>query len=1159
MVKKHFLKLLVLFIICFECGMNVKAQTMDMINIQKKYQRDRLLYTNGYAEYMSGDDIAYGNLWNRNTEGFITRATNGKMKIEWRSEPVTRIVNGKAHFLFLICLDQANQSVNFNVQMNNKSIGSFVNFHGEDWHKKENNGVEFAFERYAATAWKDGAMFLTISIPEHMVEINKPVVFSVTGENASSNAWFILFKQKLLIEAIGHRADTDECYQIVKTPKLVEVTLPKHFIGQKLQYKLGNKNGTAQCTIKGDYALLTLPFVESVNPSFKLTDQKHLLFDFSDLNTLGNNERLDGDYFNRTIVTDNKENQTRTIVFTRKYSTAMDCFRRLSVSDLNNAEAYVMVSSHQDIAWMDSPYQCVEDRDKIIVSPALRLLEKHPDYCYDIEDGLILEEYLERHPEKRSLITRFIKEGRLGIGASYTQPYEEMQSGEALARQFYYGKRWVETNFPGASSRTYWNVDVPGRTLQMPQILKKSGVDYVMYSRHERGIYNWFSPDGSSVSVFTPGHYTVASQFLVKSPEESIEPFSEYIHSFPDYRNDKKQPARIGLLSAEDMSEAHTYFHWIDGMKKISEREKLSLPTVKHATSNSFMDALSRDKERLPKISGERPDVWLYIHGPGHERALTTYRKAERQLRAAETFSTVASLLDGSFKHYPKDDLQKAWKALIYPDHGWGGNKGFITDSLFLEKYREANKIADKATGNSLLFLSSNIRSSSKKGIPVTVFNSLSYVRSEPVSIQVNLNEIPLQSLILTDSKGKQIPYQLKDVDQKNHIAVMEFVATHVPSVGYSTFYLSKGKPSLIQDFVDSKYYKLEMKDGVLSQIIDLELNQPLFDSSKFAIGDVFTMQSVGNGAGEFSSVQKPDMAGFEQCKDALWKEISRGPVFTLYKSEKQMIDAKIIRYMKVYNQLKRIDFDTEIRDFNGKNYREFRQAFPLITKGKISYEVPFGNVTVGEDEMIGKPGERYQDEAKDIHPRGILNYLSSSSDKVGVTLSSSVVVADYIDPTDTPVDATVLQPILFASRRSCHWLGEFYSQAGDHFFHFSITSHQPSWKNGAQKAISSNTPLLAIVNRNVYRNASLPESGSFFSIDTPNIRISTIKKAEDSEDVIVRLYDWVGENKRIFIESAFDFKKLQRTSLIETQPQEVEDNTLEIGPYSIETFKLLR
>ena len=84
-----------------------------------------------------------------------------------------------------------------------------------------------------------------------------------------------------------------------------------------------------------------------------------------------------------------------------------------------------------------------------------------------------------------------------------------MYSGEALVRQFYVGKKWLKKEF-NYDARVYWNVDVPGKLLQMPQILKKSGVDYMVISRFQKGVYNWYSLDGSYVTTFSPGHYLEA-------------------------------------------------------------------------------------------------------------------------------------------------------------------------------------------------------------------------------------------------------------------------------------------------------------------------------------------------------------------------------------------------------------------------------------------------------------------------------------------------------------------------------------------------------------------------------------------------------------------------------------------------------------------------
>ena len=133
--------------------------------------------------------------------------------------------------------------------------------------------------------------------------------------------------------------------------------------------------------------------------------------------------------------------------------------------------------------------------------------------------------------------------------------------------------------------------------------------------------------------------------------------------------------------------------------------------------------------------------------------------------------------------------------------------------------------------------------------------------------------------------------------------------------------------------------------------------------------------------------------------------------------------------------------------NWDGTMFREFRMAMPLqIQNGEVAYEAPFGVVEVGKDEMAGAAGERYEVACKYLHPRGIENWISASGDEFGLTLSSSVVALDYMDPTDKGLTNTILQPILLASRRSCHGEGNDYHQTGNHSFSFSVTSHKPGW-----------------------------------------------------------------------------------------------------------------
>ncbi len=323
-------------------------------------------------------------------------------------------------------------------------------------------------------------------------------------------------------------------------------------------------------------------------------------------------------------------------------------------------------------------------------------------------------------------------------------------------------------------------------------------------------------------------------------------------------------------------------------------------------------------------------------------------------------------------------------------------------------------------------------------------------------------------------------------------------------------------------------------------------------------------MRSVGNGAGEFDDIQQPDMEGFDKTGNykTVWEVEEIGLVFTTYKYRQKIRNAVVEQRVKLYHNKKQIDFETALLNWEGVLYREFRMALPLnMTDGQVAYEVPFGKVEVGKDEMEGAAGERYKKPCKDFHPRGIENWIGASNSDFGVTMSSSVAVADWIDPTDNPVKYQILQPILIASRKSCHWEGNDYLQTGNHYFKFSVTSHKPGWLNGAAFGRQANEELKAVWADRQFTTASQPETLSFFNVDQENVLISTVKKAEDSDDVVVRITDLEGKDKTITLESYKKAGEAKLTNLIEDEKETLKSDNkgvkLNLGHHAIETVKI--
>lgn len=852
----------------------------------------------------------------------------------------------------------------------------------------------------------------------------------------------------------------------------------------------------------------------------------------------------------------------------------------LSESSLKNGDIHLFTTTHQDLAWLNDLDACIADRDTLWLTPFLKRLAEDPAFKMDIEQTSILKEYLHRHPETYPLFVKYMKEGRICVGGTFIQPYEEMYSGESLARQFYLGTRWLKTHFEGYQTSSYFNVDVPGRTLQMPQIMKKAGIENLIISRHERGLFYWKAPNGSQVRTYTPGHYIYFYNVLGKEDTAAVrEMAKESILWYTKYNDVKKSktvmPAMLNYELSWDMKPVKNCPVFIEKWNnlryimdaKTGEKTKVSLPPFKFATADDFFETLDHSTSTLPVTQGERPDVWLYIHGPSHEKALTASRAGDVWLPVAEKMSSFGAMVRKSFDIYPVRDLGEAWEAKIYPDHGWGGNGGIMTDNTFRRKYEFALSTAERLVDRQAEFLASSVNTSAQKGRPVVLFNNVSFSRTVPVLVEVAFEPGYARHLRISDSQGMTVDSQLSDVvlypDGSIEKANLHFVSENMPSMGLKTYYLNSGNKEILTSgqtvrLVENTYYKIELVNGGIKQIYDKSIGCPLLNTEKFLGGEVITMRSVGNGAGEFDAVQQPDMEGFDKTSNHAvpWQIEEDGPVYTSYKMRTPIRNAVIEQTLRVYHKTKKIDMDVDLLNWDAVLYREYRLMWPIAFRNStVSYEVPFGALTVGKDEMPGAAGERYYVENSKQRPRGIGSWLSAAGEKCAVTLSSSVAVADYIDPTDQPVDYTILQPILLASRKSCHPLGNEFTQPGDHSYHFSLTSHETGSRVREEFGVSSNEPVVAVYNPIRYEKASLPEEISFVSVNNPDVKVTAVKKCEDDNSLIIRMYNCSDKDQSVNLKMAVQPKEIIHVNLIEEELAPVQQITL--GKYAIETYKI--
>ncbi len=1138
----------------------------------------------GFQKNLGGNEFPYSTFRSDVSQGLLTRCTDGKMTIKWETAALpSDWTKGEAGFLWMAAINLTTTPALFDVYVNGVKRFEIPASERKNWQLTSSDGGRISFTTVQIDQYGDAHGYMSLLAPTSWLRKGACQEISITGRAANENTWIIVFQAKDALSYLQNSVVNNLKMEIdlVKSGDVMSAHIhaPVSLVGKTIQYDSENRSEQAQLSegngrARGEF---TLPLSAEDKP-FELKDPHGEVFDVKSLGQDARSTYL----LDKSILVNETTTEGDTIRLTAERSympKLVSDMVELSGSNLSHGKIYLMNSSHQDIAWMDSPQKCVIDRDTMLITPLLEKAQEDPNYRFDLEDALMLREYIGRHPDSRSIIKELLSDGRISCGANFTQPYEDMYSGESMARQMYFGAKWLKDEF-GYDATVYWSEDVPGRTPQMMQILSKAGVKYMMISRMGKGLHNWYSPDGSHVTFFSPGHYADSYLALQRDFRDASGYLAGDLLGWQKFYSPQSDSPVMPLLSDWDMSPAKDYSGLINRWDNISERQlangdlvPVDLPKFKISTAPEFFKAVLAAKPELKTISGERPDVWVYIHGPSHEKALKASREGDILLTQAEKFATANALVDGSFRNYPEIRLNKAWEAKIYPDHGWGGKHGDITDDTFRRKFDFARAVGKRILDQNLDELASKVRTDTKKGRPLVVFNSMNIERTDPVSVEVRFDKSQAAGVRVFDARGKEMKTQLSDrvnyPDGSIMTAKIHFIAEDVPPIGYETFYLrtlKKNTPTNATPFTgeaENKFYRLRFTNGGLASIYDKELHVELIDSKKFAAGEVFTMRSVGNGAGEFADIQQPDTTGFDRTGNykTHWKIVESGPVYTTYEYRQQILYAVVQERIRVYNQVKRIDFDTDLLNWQGVLYREFRMALPLkMTDAQVAYEVPFGAVEVGKGEIKGAAGERYITPCKDVHPRGIQNWISASDSTVGVTMSSSVAAADWIDPTDSSTRYPILQPILLASRKSCHPLGNEYLQTGDHSYGFSITSYKPGWLNGASFGRGANEPLIGIWADHRYAAASLPESLSFFHTDSPHVQISTVKKAEDRNTVIVRLVDLEGKDRTVSFESFKPIREARQTNLIETEegPLPVTNKGVEVklGHNEIDTFE---
>ena len=207
------------------------------------------------------------------------------------------------------------------------------------------------------------------------------------------------------------------------------------------------------------------------------------------------------------------------------------------------------------------------------------------------------------------------------------------------------------------------------------------------------------------------------------------------------------------------------------------------------------------------------------------------------------------------------------------------------------------------------------------------------------------------------------------------------------------------------------------------------------------------------------------------------FKQFSKTALRTTAVREAQFKDFTLRESFHLYEQLDRVDMEVEILNWNGTRERELRVVFPLnLDEARLSYEVPFGTVEIGKNELDFSllPPDNDTQFTPAIyggqHPlsfREAINWIDASSPDYlssGCLAASDMTVHLFRDETTNPVSYPMLQHVLLSVRKSLAWNPEYwFTQPGDHRYRMSLLPHRGNWRLRYREAIGFNHRLIGV------------------------------------------------------------------------------------------------
>ena len=745
--------------------------------------------------------------------------------------------------------------------------------------------------------------------------------------------------------------------------------------------------------------------------------------------------------------------------------------------------------SHIDVAWLWRLMQTQEKAARSLATVDM-LMDEYPDYKF-IQSQPQLYDYVKKlYPDLYERLKKRVAEGRLQPeGGMWVEADCNLISGESMIRQFLVGKKFFRDEF-GLDNKILWLPDVFGYSAAMPQILKGCGIDYFMtikiswnqFNRLPMDTFYLQGIDGTKVLTHFMTTPTTGSDghrraLPYQKTYNGVLCAETVAHSWDTYQQKSCNNDLLMAFGYGDGGGGPTR-EMLEAGKRLKDFP--GMPKVKIEPPTEFFKRLEKNVKgtEIPTWVGE---LYLEFHRGTYTsiaRNKKYNRKSEFLYQDIEAVSSMAELMTGM--QYPLATLKDNWKIILlnqFHDIIPGSSIGPVYEDskVQYEKIlKEGHELEDQA-------MRTIADGAEGEGAAVTVFNMNSVYTDGLVAL-----DIPEEYTAVSDGKVSHPVQRTADGKALSYV-------TGIPQFGYRKLKLTssgtaKSSIKVSTDKMENKFFRIRFDEKAqITSIYDkIAKREVLPAGAKANVLQSFEDKPMNYNAWDI------DIYYTEKCwvvDDLQSVEVlEEGPVVGTIRVKRNYLSSTIMQDISIYADVPRIDFKTTI-DWKEQEIL-LKAAFPVdVNSTRASYEVQFGAVERNTHRNTSWDVAKFEVCAH--------KWADLSESDYGVSMLNDCKYGHDIH--GNVMRLTLLKSGIYPFENADKEVHEFV---------YSIYPHKGTWVDAGtvSKAFALNNPLKAVFTDG--KSGSLPASSSFVSVDNDHIVIDTVKKAEDEDAYIIRMYE---------------------------------------------------